>query len=92
MLVKLYATLQLAGAGRTVTVPAGPSATVQDVLEELFRQAPQLREQILTPDGQATMPHVNIMLKGRLVRDLQDLQTPVGDAKELAIFPPVAGG
>jgi len=91
VLVKLFANLQQV-AGPRVEVTVGPEATVRDVLEALFAKVPALREEIMEPDGKATRPFVSIMVKGRLIRDLQGLDTPVAGASEIAIFPPVAGG
>jgi molybdopterin converting factor small subunit len=47
---------------------------------------------VIDPATGELLPFVQVMLKGRLVRDLQGLDTPVGENKEMAIFPPVAGG
>lgn len=91
MQIKLFASLRLPGANQ-VTVRIEPGATVADALAELFKLAPHLREQILNPDTGELQPFVNVMLRGRLVRDLQGLQTPVADDDTLAVFPPVAGG
>jgi len=91
VLVKLFANLQQV-AGSRVEVSVGPDATVRDVLEALFAKAPALREEIMEPDGKNTRPFVSIMVKGRLIRDLQGLDTPVAGVSEIAIFPPVAGG
>jgi sulfur-carrier protein len=92
VLVKLFATFQTLGAGTRLDIPARDGDTVANVLEALFARHPVMREHILSPGGLELLPHVNIMLKGRLIRDLQGLDTPVLDSDTLAIFPPVAGG
>ncbi len=92
MQIKLFANLQQLGAGRSVEMTVADGTPVREVLEALFERAPRLREHILEPDGQALLPHVNIMINGRIVRDLQGLDTPVKDSDTMAIFPPVAGG
>lgn len=93
VLIKLFGNLRLMGVGGRVELALADSgATVADALRVLFDQAPQLRDEILDPATGETLPFVNIMLKGRLIRDLQGLQTPVAPDDTLAIFPPAAGG
>ena len=97
MLVKLFGSLRLHGAGSRVEVELGRAhaaepTTVSQVLDRLFAIHPALREHVVVPDGTALLPHVNIMRNGRLVRDLQGLQTSVEEGDTLAIFPPSAGG
>lgn len=91
MLVKLYANLQQT-AGPRVEVAVEPKANVRQVLEALFAKVPALQAQIMEPDGKTVRPFVSIMVRGRLIRDLQGLDTPVEGVNEVAIFPPVAGG
>lgn len=92
MRIKLFASLRLPGTGGHVDVTVGPNARVIDALEALFQQVPDLRPMILQPDMRELLPFVNVMVNGRLARDLQGLDTPVTDEDVLAIFPPVAGG
>lgn len=90
MLVRLFGTLRLAvGSGR-VEVSAEP--TVAAVLEAVFRQHPAVRNEVVYPDRMELLPHVNIMVNGRLIRDLQGLDTNVGEGDNIAVFPPSAGG
>jgi molybdopterin synthase sulfur carrier subunit len=92
VLVKLFATFQALGAGSKLTIAVPDGATVADALEALFAEAPLLRAHILQPGTQELQQHVNIMVNGRLIRDLQGLDTRVRNSDPLAIFPPVAGG
>lgn len=92
MIVKLFASLRITGMSDRIEIHVGPDATVAHALELLFAHAPSLREEIMTADGLALQPHINVMVKGRLIRDLQGLQTPVTNDVALSIFPPVAGG
>ncbi len=92
VLVKLFGTLRSPGAPDRMNVAVQGEATVLTALEAVFAAVPGLREQVLQPDRADLLPHVNVMLKGRLVRDLQGLGTPVSDGDTLAIFPPSAGG
>lgn len=92
MQVRLYATLRtLAGAAR-VEVPGTPGEPVGAVLRRLVGQYPGLGGHVLSPDGSALLPHVQVFIAGRSIRDLEGLATPVPPGVDLAIFPPVAGG
>ncbi len=92
MQVRLYATLRaLAGAAR-VEVPGAPGEPVGEVLRRLVAQCPGLAGQVLTPDGSDLLPHVQVFIAGRSIRDLEGLATPIPPGVDLAVFPPVAGG
>lgn len=90
MEVRLFGSLRLVVPEGRVTVGAEP--TVAAVLEAAFRQVPELRAHVLYPGRMELLPHVNVMLSGRLVRDLQGLNTPVREEDSVAVFPPSAGG
>lgn len=92
MQIKLFASFRLKGGGDRVEVTVGPDSTVADALEALCTKVPVLREHLLEPGTGLLQQHVQIMLKGRLIRDLQGLETPVTNEDAMAIFPPVAGG
>ncbi|MDF2630723.1 MAG: molybdopterin converting factor small subunit [Symbiobacteriaceae bacterium] len=92
MMVKLFANLRAFAKDGRVEVALPPGATVRDALVHLFARVPALQEHVLDPATGELLPYVQVMLKGRLVRDLQGLDTPVGANVEMAIFPPVAGG
>lgn len=92
VLIKLFASFRKPGQADRFTVSVGPGATVMDALELVFADRPSLRDEVMAPDRRELQPHVNIMLKGRLIRDLQGLDTPLADGDTLSLFPPVAGG
>lgn len=92
MQIKLFANLRVHAKEGRVEVTLPPGATVRDALAHLFAVTPALQEHVLDPATGELLPYVQVMLKGRLVRDLQGLDTPVGENREMAIFPPVAGG
>ncbi|BDG59646.1 ubiquitin-like small modifier protein 1 [Caldinitratiruptor microaerophilus] len=92
MEVRLYASLRDVAGTRVVTVPAKPGETVGEVLGRVFARHPALRPLVLSPDGSGLLPHVLVFLSGRSIRELQGLDTPVGEDDELALFPPVGGG
>ncbi|HEY3368093.1 MAG TPA: ubiquitin-like small modifier protein 1 [Symbiobacteriaceae bacterium] len=92
MQIRLYATLRPLAGGKYVTLEAEAGETVGSLLRRLVAQYPGLAGQLLAPDEASLLPHVQVFLSGRSVRDLQGLQTPVPAEAELAVFPPVAGG
>ena len=65
--------------------------TVGAVLESVLVQYPDLREQLLTPEGGLNR-FVNVYLNDQDVRYLQELETPVGDRDTVVILPAMAGG
>lgn len=92
MLIRLYATLRPLAGGKHAEVPAAPGETVRTVLERLLALHPGLAGELLTPDGQALLPHVQIFIAGESIRHMQGLDTELDGATQMAIFPPVAGG
>lgn len=92
MNIRLFATLRPLVGGKHVSLPIAEGETVGSVLRRLIAAYPALEGELLTPDGDGLLPHVQVFLAGRSVRDLKGLQTPLPENADLAIFPPVAGG
>lgn len=92
MVIRLFATFRPLVGGKYVDLPAEEGEPVGDVLRRLVDRYPGLKGELLTPDGQALLPHVQVFLSGRSIRDLQGLQTPLPAEPNMAVFPPVAGG
>jgi MoaD family protein len=67
-----------------------PAATVGDLLAELGRRYPALRP--LLEERRGDRPYVKVMVNGRLLEQLQGLDTPLGPEDTVGVFPPVAGG
>ena len=66
-------------------------ATVGEVFDDLIRQHPGLRDQLLTGDGELHR-HLNIFLNDDDIRYLGKLEAKVGDRDTLTLMPAVAGG
>jgi sulfur-carrier protein len=77
-------------AGGQATVSA-EGATVGEVFDDLIRQHPPLRDQLLTPDGEIHR-HLNIFLNDDDIRYLGKLDAKVGETDTLTLMPAVAGG
>lgn len=77
-------------AGGAATVDA-EGANVGEVFEDLVRQHPALRDQLLTPEGDLHR-HLNVFLNDDDIRYLGRLDAKVGDSDTLTLMPAVAGG
>jgi molybdopterin converting factor small subunit len=66
-------------------------ATVGEVFDDLIRQHPGLRDQLLTPEGDVHR-HLTIFLNDDDIRYLGKLDTKVGEGDTLTLMPAVAGG
>ena len=77
-------------AGGQASVQAN-GGTVGEVLEDLVRQFPAMRGQVITEDG-TLHKFVNVYLNDDDVRYLDKLDTKVNDNDEISILPAVAGG
>ena len=77
-----------AGGASTVTVEG---ETVGGAFEDLVRQHPDLRAQLLTDTGELHR-HLNVFLNDDDIRYLGKLEAKVGDGDTLTLMPAVAGG
>lgn len=91
MEIRLYATLRETVGAKAVGLETTGAQTVGDVLRALVAVYPRLAPSIWQSDG-TLVGHVVVVLDGRDVRHLNGVDTPLGDAKHLHIFPPVGGG
>jgi molybdopterin synthase sulfur carrier subunit len=89
--VKLLATLRSVAGAREIAVPVGADATVRDLLRSINRVNPALGARILEDDGQLKSG-IQLVVGGRHIDLLQGLDTPVADADNLMLIPPVSGG
>jgi molybdopterin converting factor small subunit len=87
--VRLPTVLRAAASGKAVVQASG--ATVGEVFEDLIRQYPLLRDQVLTEDG-GLHRHLNVFLNDDDVRYLGKLEAKVSDEDTLTLMPAVAGG
>lgn len=92
MRIRLYATLRPLAGVREAELPAADGETVGAALQRLIANYPGLDGHLLTADAERLLPHVQVFIGGRSVRDLHGLATPLPPDADLAIFPPVAGG
>jgi sulfur-carrier protein len=77
-------------AGGQASVQA-TGATVGEVFEDLVRQYPELRAQVLGTDG-GLHRHLNVFLNDDDIRYLGKLDAKVSDDDTITLMPAVAGG
>lgn len=70
---------------------AAAGATIGEVLADLERSHPGIRERICDESGQLRR-FVNVFLRDEDIRFQQNLATPVKDGDEISIVPAIAGG
>ena len=92
MKVSFYATFRPIVGGKVVEFNLPEAATVQQLIEQIMVQFPDLRQQMLDEAGRL-YTHVHIFINGRDVQYLPlAIETPIGAEDKVDIFPPVAGG
>ena len=66
-------------------------ATVQDLLQDLDRQYPGLKDRLCDPNGRLRR-FVNVYVNEEDIRFLKQEATPLKDGDEVSIIPAIAGG
>ncbi|MDP6504620.1 MAG: MoaD/ThiS family protein [Planctomycetota bacterium] len=65
--------------------------TLSEVFENLEAECSGIKERLVDEQGRVRR-FINVYLDGEDIRFLSDLDTEVGEAKEVSIVPAVAGG
>ena len=91
MEIRLYATLRQIARTKSIRIETRSGQTVGDALQALVAACPRLAPAIWQADGKLA-GHVAVILNGRDIRHLDGVDTPLGDAPHLDVFPPVGGG
>ena len=66
-------------------------SNVAAAMQDLVRQFPALEQHLYNGDGEMRA-FVNLFLGENNIRDLQGLETPLGEGDTLRIIPSIAGG
>ncbi|RJS91538.1 MoaD/ThiS family protein [Candidatus Bathyarchaeota archaeon] len=77
--------------GSELEVDLKPNAKVRDLLAKLKEKIRILDESALTR-YERDEPELTILLNGRNIRALKNLQTPLKDGDTVVLLPPVIGG
>jgi len=89
--VRLSAQLRQLAGGKVAVVDVPPGATAADLLRALDRAYPLLGARILDENGQLHTG-IQFLIDGRHIDFLQGLESPVEQAQDLMLIPPVLGG
>ncbi len=91
--VKFFATFRDLLGLKELELEVGPEENLKliDLLEQLFQKfGEKFRNRIL--EGGNIRPQINIMINGRNIKFLDELNSPLKDGDTVALFPPVYGG
>jgi sulfur-carrier protein len=92
MKVNLYATLRHIVGAKSIELALPEGATVQYLLDDLLRQYPALRKELIDESGQLYQ-HVNVFVNNRQAPFLENgMDTPLPKDAVIGIFPAVGGG
>jgi molybdopterin synthase sulfur carrier subunit len=89
--VRLSAGLRRIAGAKAIDVPTGPQTTARDLLRRLCDVNPALGDRILTSDGELA-DGIMMIVGGRHIDFQQGLDTPIAEADEVMIIPPLSGG
>lgn len=68
-------------------------STVGNILDELVcRFGEEIRNALIDPQSGKVRPYYRVLVGGRDLHQMEDLDTPLSDGDVVALFPPVAGG
>ena len=87
--IRLPTVLRSAAGGQATVEAEG--ATVGEVFDDLIRQQPGLKTQLLTDEGELHR-HLNVFLNDDDIRYLGKLDAKVSEGDTLTLMPAVAGG
>jgi len=78
---------------RQFEVSLAGGSTVGNFLAELTNTwGDELASRLLEPDGSKLLAHIGLMVNGRSISLLQNMETVLHDEDEILILPPVGGG
>ena len=67
--------------------------TVENLLEELINTwGDELASSLFEPDRFKLLPHIGLMVNGRSISLLDNMETVLQDGDQVLILPPVGGG
>ena len=78
---------------RQFEVSLADGSTVGYLLEELINTwGDELAARLFDPDRSKLLPHIGLMVNGRSIRLLENMETVLQDGDQVLILPPVGGG
>jgi molybdopterin converting factor small subunit len=91
MQVALYAMLRQKAGTKYVDVVLPPGSTIRELMADLIRQYPDLREYFVSEDG-GYRGLVRVFVNDVDIRRLHGVETLLGPADRVDMFTPVSGG
>lgn len=92
MIIKVFATLREIVGEKSFELPIYPPLTVGEVLDQVIRRYPGLKDELLDEQGEL-LGRVHLLVNGRDVRFLENkFDTPIVPEDVVSIFPAVGGG
>jgi molybdopterin synthase sulfur carrier subunit len=92
MIVHFYATLRVAVGKREVEVLLAEGATISQLVSELTRQYPALRQDMVDHEGNL-LDHIHLFINGKdIVQFEHGVETRLSAKDVISIFPPIGGG
>ncbi|MDG5761670.1 MoaD family protein [Natronococcus sp. A-GB1] len=88
--LRFFATVQEVIGTETMTREFEPGTTVEDVLDGLEAEYPDLKAVLRNEDGDFAH-HITILRNGEQVTNLDGFDTELADGDEIAITPPRTG-
>ena len=74
-------------------VSLSEGSTVGNLLEELTNTwGGELASRLFEPDRSKLLPHIGLMVNGRSISLLDNMETVLHDGDQVLILPPVGGG
>ena len=89
--VKTFATLREITGGLMHYIDVDQGSTLKDVLEELFKRYPSLRDEILDENGELKAGY-RLLVNGREAMHIGGMGIEIREGDVIALFPPIAGG
>jgi molybdopterin converting factor small subunit len=77
--------------GREQVKVTGSPATLQQAMDELWKECPGMRDRLVNDEGQFRQ-HINIFIGNENARDTGNFATPLRENVEISILPAVSGG
>ncbi len=92
MHVHFYSTLRQVVGGKAVDFDLPPGATAQQLLDEMIRCYPALRDELLDAQGHL-YAHVHLFVNGRDASFLEEgFETVLSPEDAIGVFPAIGGG
>jgi MoaD family protein len=91
VIVRIPSYLAEFAKGQTALTLDTSSRNVRDLLADLWRQYPALRDRVVDEQSEVRQ-HINIFVGEDAIRHASGLDTPVSQNDEIMIVPAVSGG